>query len=400
MYKFIFPSKNTWVSSGSNVVLNTIETDQNFGKDEILELKKEFEDLSFKYQTRVLVQFDLSEISKSVHSWNSGNRKGNVVPPPGTAFDRGNSRWFLRLYEAGGNQSLNTEYKLSAQPVSQSWDEGRGKFGVNPKVTDGVSWKYRENPDNGDGVHWKHAGKANQATGSGANVYTGSGRHFDCSQSFANESPDVNMDVTRIVKHWLQSGSNSNHGFLLRFSGSQETNNSNFGHLKFFSRNTHTIYAPRLEIRWDDHQVVSASNISSSTSTGLNELTMSGAADNYVYPIGLRDSYKETETAKFRFGCRKRYITKKFTTSVTTITGSYIPEGSGSYSIKDVATDETIIPFSAYTSMSCDFPGSPYFIQDLGGLYPDRIYKILIKIKYNDGQEIIHDDDFEFKVTR
>ena len=40
--------------------------------------EKEFEDLSFKYQTRVLVQFDLSEISKSIHSWNSGNRKGNV----------------------------------------------------------------------------------------------------------------------------------------------------------------------------------------------------------------------------------------------------------------------------------------------------------------------------------
>ena len=66
MYKFIFPSKNTWVSSGSNVVLNTIEHDQNFGKDQILELKKEFEDLSFKYQTRVLVQFDLTTISESV----------------------------------------------------------------------------------------------------------------------------------------------------------------------------------------------------------------------------------------------------------------------------------------------------------------------------------------------
>ena len=45
MYKFIFPSKNTWVSSGSNVILNTIETDQNFGKDQILELRKVYLDI-------------------------------------------------------------------------------------------------------------------------------------------------------------------------------------------------------------------------------------------------------------------------------------------------------------------------------------------------------------------
>ncbi len=88
-----------------------------------------------------------------------------------------------------------------------------------------------------------------------------------------------------------------------------------------------------------------------------------------------------------------------FSTSVQNVTGSYIPEGSGSYSIVDIATSETIVPFSAYTSMSCDAEG-PYFIQWLNGFYPDRIYKILYKIKYNDGQEHIFDDDFEFKVTR
>ena len=86
--------------------------------------------------------------------------------------------------------------------------------------------------------------------------------------------------------------------------------------------------------------------------------------------------------------------------SVTTVTGSYISEGSGSYSIKDVATDETLIPFSAYTTMSCEYPGSPYFIQKMNNFYPDRIYKILIKVKYNDGQEQIFDDDFEFKIKR
>jgi hypothetical protein len=41
-----------------------------------------------------------------------------------------------------------------------------------------------------------------------------------------------------------------------------------------------------------------------------------------------------------------------------------------------------------------------YFNQFLDGFYPDRAYKILLKLKYDDGQEQIFDDDFEFVVRR
>ena len=84
---------------------------------------------------------------------------------------------------------------------------------------------------------------------------------------------------------------------------------------------------------------------------------------------------------------------------VQNVTGSFIPEGSGSYAIKDIATNEFVVPFSAYTSMSCD-SNSPYFIQWLDGFYPDRAYKVLLKLKYSDGQEQVFDDDFEFIVKR
>ena len=48
-------------------------------------------------------------------------------------------------------------------------------------------------------------------------------------------------------------------------------------------------------------------------------------------------------------------------------------ESVGSYSIMDVATNETIIPFSDYTKLSCDST-SNYFIQWLDGFAPDRVY--------------------------
>ena len=55
------------------------------------------------------------------------------------------------------------------------------------------------------------------------------------------------MDVTSIAKKWF-GGDNDNYGFLLRLSGSRETSTGSFEDLKFFSRQTNTIYSPKLEL--------------------------------------------------------------------------------------------------------------------------------------------------------
>jgi len=181
---------------------------------------------------------------------------------------------------------------------------------------------------------------------------------------------------------------------LIRFSGSQETDSSTFGKLKFFSRNTHTIYAPRLEARWDGHLPCTGSNTGS-----LSALDVSGDTDNFIYTIGLKDKYRETDVPKFRIGARKQFIQKTFTNSFQTTSGSFIPEGSGSYAIQDVASGQMVVDFSSNTLLSCDSK-SNYFIEYMNGFYPDRTYKILIKVKYDDTQEEIFDNDFEFKLVR
>ncbi len=366
MHHFIFPTQNTWISSGSSIINGESFKDQNFGKDQILEVKKFFYNTSFDHQTRALVNFsgtDFTELSKSVAD--------SAITNP---------KYYLKLYEAEGNAELTEEYTLAFQPISESWSEGTGKFKDTPKNTNGCSFENRSNPIGGNAVTWSNAG---------VTVLTVS----QSEQSFENQSPDVDVEVTNMVNMWLENKAN-NYGMLIRFSGSQETDETTFGNLKFFSRNTHTIYAPKLEVRWDDHIACSGSNTGS-----LTELTMSGLADNFLYMKGLREEYKEGERVKFRVGARKRYIQKSFNTSVQTVTGSFIPEGSGSYAIKDVATDEFIVPFSAYTSMSCD-SDSNYFIQWMDGFYPDRVYKFQLKLKTDDGQEQVFDDDFEFIVKR
>ena len=383
MHHFIYATKDAWISSGSNAGTTGIsEKDQNYGKDQILELKKNFYNDSFDYPTRVLIDFsgtEFNEMSKSIVD-------GTITNP----------KFYLRLYEAEGTTELTTtRYTLDFKPISQSWQEGSGKFGDNPKVTNGVSWENRNNPMGSTALSWSNADGTPSPGGNVLNVSSST-------QAFRNQSPDIEVDITDMTKSWLsgssQDGGFSNYGLLARFSGSTETDTKATGHLKFFSTETHTIYAPRLEVKWDDVNQCTGDNTGS-----MNQITSSGLVDNYVYPIGLKDSYHKDEKGKFRFGLRKRYIQKTFSESVQTITGSYIPAGSGSYSIVDLATGETVVPFkdiddNSYTSLGCDGQYN-YFNQWLSGFETNRYYKILIKVKYDDKQEIIYDDDFEFKIV-
>ena len=376
MHHFIFPSQNNWISSGSSTIINESFKNQNFGSDQILEVKKEFYNKIFHHQTRALIQFsgtEFNELSKSIVD--------GTIPPPLSAVGAGdvggNSKFFLRLYETEGNSDYSDDYTLAIQPISQSWTEGTGKFGDRPKNIIGCSWENRNNVINGDTTTW---------TTTGATITNVS----SSTQEFRNESADVEVEVTDMVRMWI-NGQEDNNGMLVRISGSQETDETTFTQLKFFSKNTHTIYPPRLEVRWDDS--------SYSSTKSLTELTMSGLVDNHLYLKGLRESYKENERVRFRIGARKKHIQKTFTESTHISSGSFISEGSGSYAIKDVATNDFIIPFSEYTSISCDTEGM-YFNQWLDGFYPDRVYKILLKLKTDDKQEQIFDNDLEFIVRR
>ena len=372
MHYFIKANQDSFISSGSDVITGDSFTKQNFGQDQILELKRVYFNEQFLYPTRVLVQFDISELSSSLV-------KKEITDP----------EYYLRLYEAEGNRNLSSTYNLAAYPISQSWDEGIGKFGDSPRTTDGCSWEYSFNRRGDTFISWSNA---DGSPALGASFVS----EYYATQSFSYKTPDVEMNITPIVNFWLSQPAIGNNGLLLKFSGSQETettgSNRKYADLKFFSSQTNTIFSPKLEVRWDDHKPCTGSNTGS-----LQPLDMSGESDNFVYMRGLKQSYKPTETVKFRIGTRKRYIQKTFTNSYQLATGSYVAEGSGSYSIIDIASGETLVPFSSFTSMSCDSV-SNYFIQRLDEFETNRVYKIIYKLKYNDGQEQIFDDDFEFIV--
>jgi len=372
MHYFVLSTKDTYITenSPSHIVQFPNKTDKNYGGDEILQLKKEFQD-GFANSpicvSRILTQFDYSAFSSSISD-------GTISNP----------KFYLRLYEVEGQKELNKTYSLSTHMLRRTWDEGVGKHFDNPRTTAGCNW------ESGSSVKWASS-ETNMTSGSrsgrGGGVWiTTAGT--ETSQSFINQSGDVEMDITNLVNKHLNN-TYTNYGFLTKFSGSFEDDNTDIN-LKFFSRNTNTIYQPKLEVRWNDI------SYPDSITGSINYITMSGEIENHIFIKGLQSTYRQSEKVRFRMGCRKKYTQKTFTESMLT-SSFYVPKGSGSYSIVDVSTNTDVVPFSAYTSMSADTT-SMYFDQWFDNFEPNRYYKILFKLKYQDGQEVIIDNDEEFKV--
>jgi len=376
MHYFIFPEIDTtlYQASGSS----------NAGLDEILEIQKTMSNSGGNINvSRILIKFDLNEISSSIVN--------NTI-----SSDR---KFYLNMYDAG-SEELNTSQSLFAYPISQSWVEGQGTFSDSPITTEGASWQYRD-------------GQVQKTAWSGsAGEEQGGAWHVDvyASQSFKYGSDDMRMDVTPIMDKWLD-GTYPNHGFIVKRSGSFENLNVNedegsqdrLGNFKFFSRQTNTIYPPKLEVEWFDTK----------WSTGsLSALDSNELEDLQVYLKNLRPEYKESSKVKFRLCGRGRYPTKSFSnTSSEYLTQKYLPSGSKEniggdgvyYSVLDGRTDDVIVPFGSGSLVSCDSTGN-YFNLWMNGLQAERYYRFCFRVVSgsNTTEETIQhfDDDFTFKVVR
>ena len=105
MHRSFFAVKDTFINSGSDLINGTTFTDKNVGQDEILELKKTFDNKELRGVTRTLIQFNTDEIKNYITASNVPN----------------NYKIFLRLYEASGTSGLSDEYTIAANPLTESW---------------------------------------------------------------------------------------------------------------------------------------------------------------------------------------------------------------------------------------------------------------------------------------
>lgn len=337
MYYFINAEKDASVYS--------LNPNQNTGLDEILEVSKNYV-LGSKNISRALLKFPQDKLLQTSSS-----------------VDVNKVELILRECEAS---EIPIDYTLYAYPVSQSWEMGIGT-------------KYDEIST--DGVTWRNATTSTLWASSGSDYITGS---VSGSQSFDYKSADINMDLTGLFNSWTDS-SLENNGIVLKHHTLIEADVEDYGELKFFSKETNTVYQPKLRIGVLD----------SSFSTGsLQELT---ADDIHVFFRRLKTTYNVNSEPKIEVVGRELYPLKNYSNQYAYTDNKYLPETTY-YQIRDAITDEIILPFSDYTKVSCDSDGN-YFKLNFVNWETNREYYIEIKVERSDGSiEYFSDDDMTFSV--
>jgi hypothetical protein len=353
-YYFITASKD------ASVYLQ--QPNQNTGLDQILEVSKVYYG-NIKDVSRALIKFDLNALSQSIAS-------GDTTPT--------DIRLIMRETESN---EIPLEYTIYAYPISQSWEMGNGTR-FDDISTTGVTWTYR---DGQSAVDWI---TTNLATGSDSNPNDGTGGTWytivSASQSFNYETADLNMNVKGIVNQWL-SGSLPNDGFILKYSSSLENNTSDYGQLKFFSKETYTIHQPKLVVSWNDQTIATGS---------LQPLDVV-SNDIVVRVKNLSTNYKIGSIKKLRIVGREKYPVKTFTNSFSYNDIKYLPITTY-YQIKDLLSDDIIIPFGEHSKVSCDSLGN--FIElNFSNWEVNRTYKLEFKM-LSDGDEIYYDDEITFGI--
>lgn len=336
----------------------------NAGLNEVLDVADMLlEDGTFAID-RTLMKFDLSTL------------------PTGSSVS-GSRAFTLKLF-ATNPINVPASYSIQVSPVSQSWVMGTGKKWDTPNTTEGVSWNFKSGVTEND--FWSQPTASISSLGQGGTWFAGAGQVV--TQSFNYSTTDLNMDVSSIVEQWI-SGTIVNEGFIIKFTDAEESSSINYGNLKFFSKDTNTVYKPRLVLAYDD-------------STWSGSIPVGGtltAEDTSVYVKALRPEYPSTTISTVRVIARQRFPLKTFITSASQFADfQYLPSSSY-YAVKDVYTGEYIVPFDTqFTKLSADGSGN-FFTFNFGTLFVGRIYKFLFQTQLS-GTVKTYDSDLIFKVTR
>jgi hypothetical protein len=377
MFRIFYPESDA-------TVYESVPT-TNTGLDEILEIGKRLgTDGSTLQKSRILVKFDMAEVTDVVSKY---------------ATNISSSKFVLQLYTSNA-KNLPAQYTIDAQMTGQPWTNGTGYVASNPIVSNGAQWAtpYASwSLDSQTGGMWISSSQQIDLGTSGIRVsgsgeggswlYSTGSTSFSSSQAFSYQTTDLSIDVSSLILKWI-SGSNSqsiaNNGFLLKFSNADELNDAVTGYIDFFSRDTHTIYVPKLTMYWND-------TVYSSSLSAAN-------LESYTVYTKLKSEYKDTEIIKMRIYTRDKYPQKSPTNLFPTQTVKRLP-ATTYYTILDAATDETIIPYDdIYTKVSCDNT-SNYIYIDMNGFMPERYYRLQFKIEDGFTEQYI-DDDVYFKVVR
>jgi hypothetical protein len=351
-----------FLTASKDATIYEQQPNQNTGLDEVLEVGKIYYG-NIKDKMRSLLKFEVGFLSASISNNTIEMQQATLI-----------------LKETK-SEELPLQYTIYAYPISRSWEAGIGTR-FDTISTQGVTWNYREGDTKLDWLENSlvEGSDASPNNGNGGTWYLVSGS----SQTFEYQSADISMDLKPMLTAWI-SGSIPNDGLVLKLDNSLENDTLDYGVIKLFSKETNTIYQPKIRIGWDDQLFETGS---------LTQLT---ANDIKVGITNLKKEYKVGTTPTIRVFGRELYPLKTFTNSFAYTDIKYLPQTTY-YQIKDFASDDIIIPFSEYSKVNCDSNGN-YIKLNLSNWEAGRVYKIEFRIDMN-GDIQYFDNELTFNIVK
>jgi len=223
----IFSSQDSFIT---NRMFSTSEslraTGSNFGNSPSLHLFKLTGSTpsSSVELARVLVQFDLTELSGKIYSDKS-------IPSSSVSY-------YMTMFDMQHEDRKPSNYDVFAYPLSRSWTEGSGIDNE----------KYR---DFGP-VNWLSASATATWIVAGSD-YLDATDYGSGSQHIADPNSDFEINITDIVVNWLTGGL-PNNGLVVKLGATEENHTTNSYYIKMLhSRETmFTDRMPFVEARWNN----------------------------------------------------------------------------------------------------------------------------------------------------
>lgn len=259
MHRILSASKDAYITN--KVINNNFRaTDANVGQAGTLDLFKLYEEStevsgstkvtgSVKELSRLLLKFDLSAITRM-------QSEGKIDINSNTFICH------LKLHDVYGGQTTPDKFNLIVFPLSKSFDEGSGydvKLFQDLDTANFLTASYR----NGILSKWNLPGA--MASGSlnednidviSSGTLKGPSGNQTVSlspiQYFENGTEDLEINITKIISGTV-SGQIPDHGLIVAFSGSYETDRNTYFVKRFASRNTsNTAIRPKIIVKYDD----------------------------------------------------------------------------------------------------------------------------------------------------
>ena len=269
MYRILTASKDTYITN--KIINNSFRaTDANVGEAGSLDLFKLYDENVVSSESkpielsRLLIKFPISEIT-------SMNNSGLID------INDDSFKCEIKLHDIYGGQTTPRKFTAILFPLAQKFDEGVGMNVATYSDVDATNY-ITASISQGLKVAWNQPGAMASGSLGGSNLDVIVSGTLDSAtgaislsptQFFETGTEDLHIDITKIVSGTVAS-TIPNHGFLIGFSGSFETNTNSYFVKRFASRNVQiSSKRPKLIVKYNDSVLDNHSNMIFNVSSSL-----------------------------------------------------------------------------------------------------------------------------------